>query len=191
LPDARYPDFDSGWYLNASAIVFDITRLQFIACRRRMIRVQNNNAHLHRLDEASTAMNLALTYALLAAIATASNIAAQDVSIRIYHGTFGVAFSMLVGTGVGLVVKYLLDKRFIFRFKARDLAHDSQTFALYAFMGVFTTLIFWGVEFLFDHLFQTKELRYLGGVIGLAIGYFTKYHLDRKFVFAQARRGDD
>jgi hypothetical protein len=26
-------------------------------------------------------------------------------------------------------------------------------------------------------------MRYLGGVIGLAIGYLTKYHLDKRFVF--------
>lgn len=128
-------------------------------------------------------MNLAVTYALLAVIATAANIAAQDVAIRVYDGAFGVMLSVLLGTGVGLIVKYLLDKHFIFRFKARDLAHDGQTFLLYASMGVVTTLMFWGVEFLFDHLFQTKELRYLGGIIGLAIGYFTKYHLDKRYVF--------
>jgi putative flippase GtrA len=134
-------------------------------------------------------MNLAVIYALLAAIATATNIAAQDIAIRVYHGPYGVMLSVLLGTGIGLIVKYLLDKRFIFRFKARDLAHDGQTFLLYACMGIFTTLIFWGVEFLFDHLFQTRELRYLGGVIGLAIGYFTKYHLDKKYVFSSARGG--
>jgi putative flippase GtrA len=132
-------------------------------------------------------MSLAVTYALLAAIATLTNIAAQDMTTRVYHGAYDVMVSVLVGTGVGLIVKYLLDKRFIFRFKARDLAHDGRTFLLYACMGILTTLIFWGVEFLFDHLFQTKELRYLGGVIGLAIGYFTKYHLDKKYVFSEAR----
>ena len=26
-------------------------------------------------------------------------------------------------------------------------------------------------------------MRYLGGVIGLAIGYLTKYHLDKRYVF--------
>ena len=33
------------------------------------------------------------------------------------------------------------------------------------------------------HIFETKEMRYLGGVIGLAIGYLTKYHLDKRYVF--------
>jgi len=50
-------------------------------------------------------------------------------------------------------------------------------------MGLATTLIFWGFEFSFHYFFETKEMRYLGGVIGLAIGYLTKYHLDKRFVF--------
>lgn len=81
------------------------------------------------------------------------------------------------------MVKYILDKRYIFRFRARSVAHDTQTFALYTLMGLATTVIFWGFEFGFHHIFETKEMRYLGGVIGLAIGYLTKYHLDKRYVF--------
>ena len=128
-------------------------------------------------------MNLAITYAILALIATAANIGAQDLVIRGYSGGFDVLFSVVVGTGVGLVVKYILDKRYIFRFSARSTLHDGRTFALYALMGLVTTVIFWGFEFSFHYLFETKEMRYLGGVIGLAIGYLTKYHLDKRFVF--------
>lgn len=128
-------------------------------------------------------MKLAITYALLALIATAINIGAQDLSIRVYGGPFSILVSMIVGTGVGLVVKYLLDKQFIFRFRARDLGHDTRTFALYTLMGLATTVIFWGFEFGFDYLFGTKEMRYAGGVIGLAIGYVTKYYLDKRYVF--------
>jgi len=128
-------------------------------------------------------MRLALTYALLALIATAANIGAQDIAIRAYHGAFGVSLSIAIGTGVGLAVKYLLDKRYIFRFRAKDAMHDGKTFALYALMGLITTAIFWGFEFEFDRIFQTKEMRYVGGIVGLAIGYVTKYRLDKRFVF--------
>ena len=128
-------------------------------------------------------MNLAITYAILALIATAANIGAQDLVIRGYSGGFDVLFSVAAGTGVGLVVKYVLDKRYIFRFRARNALHDGRTFALYTLMGLATTVIFWGFEFSFHYLFETKEMRYLGGVIGLAIGYLTKYHLDKRFVF--------
>lgn len=128
-------------------------------------------------------MRRAITYTVLALIATATNIGAQDVVIQGYSGAFDILISVAVGTGVGLVVKYLLDKRYIFRFRARNAVHDGQTFALYTLMGLATTAIFWGFEFGFHHFFETKEMRYLGGVIGLAIGYWVKYHLDKRFVF--------
>ena len=87
---------------------------------------------------------LAINYAIFALIATAANIGAQDLVIRTYSGAFDILASVVVGTGVGLVVKYILDKRYIFRFRARSVAHDTQTFALYTVMGLATTVIFWG-----------------------------------------------
>ena len=130
-------------------------------------------------------MKLAITYAILALIATVTNIGAQDGLLRLYSGPYAVSLSILVGTAVGLVVKYLLDKRYIFHFRAHNAAHDGQTFVLYTIMGLLTTAIFWGFEWGFHLAFESKEMRYLGGVIGLAIGYWIKYHLDKKYVFRQ------
>ena len=59
-------------------------------------------------------MRLAITYAILASVAAAANIGAQDIAIGGYTGTFDVLISVAVGTGVGLFVKYLLDKRYVF-----------------------------------------------------------------------------
>lgn len=126
---------------------------------------------------------LAISYGIFALIATVANIGAQDLVTRLYSGPWHIATSMIVGTGVGLVVKYLLDKRYIFRFKAHSVAHDTQTFALYTLMGLLTTAVFWGFEWGFHLAFETKEMRYLGAVIGLTIGYLAKYHLDKRFVF--------
>ena len=126
---------------------------------------------------------LVTLYTLFAIAATAANIAAQDLFIRTYKGSLNILISVIIGTVVGLIVKYILDKRYIFGFKPRSVAHDTQTFVLYTLMGLATTLIFWGFEFSFHYFFETKEMRYLGGVIGLAIGYLTKYHLDKRFVF--------
>jgi len=127
--------------------------------------------------------SLSLKYIIFAQIATIANICAQHLMIRAYSGTFDILTAVMVGTGVGLVVKYLLDKHFIFKFHARSVTHSTQTFALYTLMGLATTVIFWGFEFGFHHIFETKEMRYLGGVIGLAIGYLAKYHLDKRYVF--------
>lgn len=128
-------------------------------------------------------MPLAVLYALIAVLATAANIGAQDLATRLYGGPFAIEASVFVGTGVGLVVKYAADKRWIFRFNPRDVLHDAHTFVLYTATGIGTTLLFWGFEFGFNGLFQTREMRYVGALIGLALGYWAKYHLDKRFVF--------
>jgi putative flippase GtrA len=128
-------------------------------------------------------MQLAAVYSIIAMIATAINLGAQELTLHVWRGAYQIEVSVLVGTAVGLVVKYVLDKLYIFRFRAASTLHDLQTFILYTGMGVFTTLIFWGFEFGFNQAFQDKFMRYLGGAIGLAIGYFAKYHLDKRFVF--------
>jgi len=132
------------------------------------------------------AMKLALTYALLASVATMVNIGTQDLFVRLYGGPYALLLGMAAGTGAGLVVKYVLDKRYIFRFRARDLGHDGRTFALYTVMGLATTAIFWGFELGFEHLFASRGMRYLGAVLGLALGYLVKYYLDKRYVFRGA-----
>jgi putative flippase GtrA len=130
-----------------------------------------------------TAIKLATAYLVFALIATVANIGAQDVVTRLYDGAFSLWVSIVTGTGVGLVIKYILDKRYIFRFHPGSALHDGRVFLLYTFMGLVTTLIFWGFEFAFHHFFATREMRYLGAVIGLSIGYLMKYHLDKRYVF--------
>jgi hypothetical protein len=78
---------------------------------------------------------------------------------------------MFFGTLVGLVVKYLLDKKYIFLSKSKNLFQDGQKFTLYSSMGVVTTSVFWGAEMVFDYGFKTIPMRYAGAVIGLIIGY--------------------
>lgn len=126
-------------------------------------------------------MHIALLYALFCLAAIAVNIGAQDLALRLWPS--GIWFSIIAGTGAGLVVKYILDKRFIFRFTPQNRGHDGKTFVLYTMMGVVTTAIFWGFEYGFWLVFGTAHMRYLGGVTGLVIGYLAKYHLDQKFVF--------
>ena len=74
---------------------------------------------------------LALKYGIFACMATATNIGTQDLSIRLYNGAFGMLISVAVGTGAGLFVKYLLDKRYIFRFRAHFVINDSPTSEIY------------------------------------------------------------
>ncbi|WP_118182341.1 GtrA family protein [Paraburkholderia phosphatilytica] len=135
-------------------------------------------------------MTIAILYALFACLSTASNIAVQAIAVRAYPGPYSIPLSVACGTAVGLVVKYALDKRWIFRWKAKNVQHDAGTFLLYTSTGVFTTAIFWGSEFLFQHHFHTEAMRYVGAVVGLAIGYVTKYRMDKAFVFAAERASE-
>lgn len=134
----------------------------------------------------SKSLKLVLKYAVFALFATAVNLLMQEFVTRFYHGLFTLTLAMLAGTIAGLVVKYILDKRYIFCFQTKNTIHNTKLFFFYCFMGGVTTLVFWGGEFLFQGVFETKSMRYLGAVIGLSIGYVTKYYLDKTYVF----RGD-
>jgi Predicted membrane protein len=131
-----------------------------------------------------TRLRLAALYVFFAALSTLANIASQWAAASLAAGLrHEIYLSMAVGTVVGLVVKYVLDKRWIFRYATRDGLHDARTFALYTAMGGLTTLIFWGTELAFDAVFQDNRMRYVGAVAGLAAGYLLKYQLDKRFVF--------
>lgn len=126
---------------------------------------------------------LVVLYALFAGIATAANIGCQWLVIALYAGPYAVPLSILIGTATGLPIKYVLEKRHIFAFEADSLAHDGSMFMLYTVMGVATTALFWGIEYGFHLVFGTDAMRYLGGVIGLTLGYIIKYQLDKRYVF--------
>jgi putative flippase GtrA len=126
---------------------------------------------------------LAVLYSIFALIAILVNIGCQALVIWIYKGGFAIQLSVLIGTAAGLPVKYVLEKRHIFDFKSKNLAHDGRVFMLYTFMGVFTTALFWGIEYGFHMAFKTDTMRYVGGGVGLTIGNIIKYHLDKRYVF--------
>jgi hypothetical protein len=124
-------------------------------------------------------------YATFAFVAIAGNISSQDITLRIYRGPYDVPASILVGTIVGLIIKYSLDKRFVFHCSTNHVQEDAFLFVTYSAMGLFTTAIFWGIELGFDALFDSHSMRYLGGIVGLSCGYALKYRLDSQFVFSE------
>jgi putative flippase GtrA len=132
-----------------------------------------------------SAAGIAVVYALVSMLGTIANIGTQAMVIGFYNGPYAVELSVLIGTAMGFPIKYVLEKKYVFDFKAENLGHDTRLFILYGFMGVFTTAIFWGIEFTFHYLFGTHVMRYVGGAIGLTIGSYVKYQLDKRFVFKQ------
>ncbi|MDW8002928.1 MAG: GtrA family protein [Deltaproteobacteria bacterium] len=128
-------------------------------------------------------MKVAIKYAFFAALATATNVVTQFISLNIYNKQHSLYIAMAFGTLAGLVVKYVLDKHYIFYVTIGSLKEDATKFILYSLMGVLTTAIFWGVEILFNAVFSWDSAKYLGATLGLTIGYFTKYKLDKRYVF--------
>jgi putative flippase GtrA len=126
---------------------------------------------------------LVAAYAVFALISIVANLGSQKLALLVYGGWMAVPLSVFVGTGVGLVVKFVLDKLWIFQYEHRNVAHGVTSFLLYSFMGLATTAIFWGFEFGADRVFGTETARLAGGFVGLVIGYMVKYRLDKQFVF--------
>lgn len=126
---------------------------------------------------------LVVKYSLFAVISTLLNLLFQFLSFQLYSGFASLYIAMFIGTLVGLFVKYLLDKHYIFHHMALNKRDDARKFAIYSFMGIFTTIIFWGTEIAFDALFETPYAKYVGAVTGLTVGYVIKYFLDKKYVF--------
>jgi putative flippase GtrA len=128
---------------------------------------------------------LVFRYTAFASLATAVNIGLQFACLALYGGTGRVLFAMFAGTAAGLMVKYVLDKQWIFQDREGSLLAHGRKFSLYAVTGLFTTGVFVGVEMTFALLFDTRIMILAGGVLGLALGYSAKYQLDRRFVFCQ------
>jgi len=128
-------------------------------------------------------MSLVFKYGFFAVLATIVNLAFQYLSLTLYGGMFSLYIAMFWGTLAGLVLKYILDKKYIFYHIPKDKKDDGKKFVLYSIMGVFTTVIFWGTELGFDYLFESEFAKYVGAVLGLGVGYVMKYFLDKKYVF--------
>lgn len=134
-----------------------------------------------------TVRELVFRYTAFAVIATLVNLGTQRLILTLGTDAFFYAAAVAVGTLTGLVVKYILDKRWIFGDMQTGLKAHGQKFTLYTIMGVFTTAIFWSSETAFWLIWKTDLMREVGAIAGLAVGYFVKYQLDRRFVFSSAQ----
>lgn len=133
----------------------------------------------------ATGWTLLWRYCVFAALATLANLGAQRLVLAGGDRPGRYLFAVLLGTGVGLVVKYLLDKRWIFGDPETGLKAHGRKFAIYTVVGGVTTALFWGSETAAWLYFGTDTAREIGALLGLAVGYAMKYQLDRRFTFAR------
>ena len=125
-------------------------------------------------------------YVIFALLATLANLAAQEVVMRLAP-VAPLTLSILAGTVAGFVLKYVLDKKWVFDDRYGGHREELQKVTLYGAFSVLTTLIFWGFEVAFWTIWRTDLAKYTGAVLGLAIGYAAKFALDRTFVFKERR----
>ncbi len=130
---------------------------------------------------------IVLKYTLFAIIASCVNLCFQYLSFIIYEGDHDLTIAMLAGTVAGLITKYTLDRNYIFYSAPGRKNQQAGQFILYAMTGALITMIFWIFEIIFDRFIENANAKYLGAIIGLSIGYTSKYLLDKKYVFKEIK----
>lgn len=135
-----------------------------------------------------TARAIAVRYVLFAAVAIGANLATQWLMLSAVAAPPGLAvmLALAAGTVVALVVKYVLDKLYIFRDRTSGAQGHLRTFTIYAATGLITTAIFWAIELAAWLADPGGPIMYAAGAVGLAFCYALKYRLDRRFAFRHA-----
>ena len=127
---------------------------------------------------------ISMLYALFGAMATGCNLGVQALAHLAWAPAPGRPdLAYWCALACGTVVKYLLDKRWIFGDRSSGMAAHGRRFALYTLMGASTTVIFWGLQTSCFMIWRTQSMLMVGGALGLGIGYLVKYQLDKRFVF--------
>ena len=126
-------------------------------------------------------------YIIFAIVAIFANLLTQRIILSIYKTNLFFFLALILGTLVGLIIKFILDKNFIFSDSAADLKSVSRKFGLYTANGIFSTSIFWGTETTFWMIWQKENIREIGAILGLTLGYTLKYRLDRQYVFSKQK----
>ena len=128
-------------------------------------------------------MSKALRYAVYALAASGANLLVQELCVALYHGAWQRYAALAAGTVIGLLIKYGLDSLFIFKVRITLTPRGIGRFMLYGLTGAATTALFWAVELSFIRVFAFAGAATLGGAVGLAAGYTSKYFLDSWLVF--------
>ena len=121
--------------------------------------------------------NKIFLYFLFALLSTFVNIIGQHIFLNYYENLF---LAVIVGSAVALFFKYILDSSIVFDGKKQI---NLETFFRYASIGACITPIIWVVEVIFLNIFGTVFMRDVGAFLGIALAYYIKYEMDRRYVF--------
>lgn len=91
--------------------------------------------------------------------------------------------SYSVGLFVGFVLKYLLDKKYVFNDGYENRNAETRKAGLYAFMSILCTILSVCITGSFKIVFGVQLAKKVGWFLGLILGYTAKFFLDKKYVF--------
>jgi putative flippase GtrA len=105
----------------------------------------------------------------------------------VYCSTSTINMPELIGSiaavGITYIIKFFLDKYFVFKKSSLKLKETSQEFLKYFGFAILTTIENVGIQFLLTNFFYTPlEVSF---IVALSIGYITKFFLDKKYVFTK------
>ena len=132
--------------------------------------------------------HIAVIYASFAVLATGVNLTTQWIVLKIvaplnFDAWIELIVALSWGTCTGLIIKYCLDKRYIFHDVSTGAKVHARKFPLYVATGGVTTAIFWSAEIIGALIDPEGGGLYIGGILGLMAGYVIKYRLDKALVF--------
>ena len=116
-------------------------------------------------------------YFLFAFLSSIVNLIGQHIFLNYYENLF---LAVVCGSAAGLIFKYSLDSTIVFEGNRKI---NLKTFLTYAFIGACITPIIWIVEVTFLNIFGTVFMRDVGALIGIALAYYIKFEMDKRYVF--------
>lgn len=127
--------------------------------------------------------SLASLYVTIATFASITNLAIQAMVSSQLSNVYAMEISMIVATAIVFPFKFLIEKKYIFFSRTRSARKNAQSFIAYLVVSVFTVMIFWLIEYLTYLVFRTPQSIYAGALCGLALSFYTKYQMDKRYVF--------
>lgn len=135
-------------------------------------------------------LSLATRYAAFALFSTAVNWAMQLAILRTIPGRFSIYAALFVGTGAGFVVKYLLDKNYIFQHASANRTQEAWVLALYLGTSIVMTAFYLVSQAVIFFVYGEGVVYYASGTAVLLLGYAIKFALDGRFVFGTTAFGE-
>jgi len=120
-------------------------------------------------------------YFCVASSSIVLNILIQFLSVQIYRGIFFIELSIIIATLLTMPTRYFIEKNYVFY--GLQKSSDSLSFSMYTFSAIVSTIIFWSIEYSFHLIYYSDLLRYLGGILGLSIGFIIKFFIDKLYIF--------